>query len=469
MKYFTQKLVAITLIVIALIGCKKDDPSIEVSNLVLDKEQITLTEGGTEQLTATVLPEEATDKTITWTSSDETIATVDDKGEVTAVKAGTATITVTTKDGNKKATCTITVNQPPKITMTTTKAIGEKIELLINAEATDQAGVWIDLNNNGKKDDGEAVTTFDDKKRVSYIIGAQTITIYGKITYLFCVSNQLNELDVSKNTALTYLYCGINQLTELDISQNTALEELKCFVNQLTQLDVTKNTKLEKLHCSNNQLQQLDVSKNIELKVLQCYYNQLQKLDVTKNIKLTFLSCVKNQLQNLDVSKNTALTDLSCGENQLSELDISKNTALTYLYCNFNQLSELDISKNTALTYLSCGGNQLSELDISKNTALEKLYCYSNQLTQLDISKNKALHLLWCYFNDKLTKLNVANGNNKNFKNPYGDNPAFNATNCPKLTCIKVDNGFDPAGQTGKKEWKKDATASWHNDGTDCP
>ncbi len=427
MKHFSQKLVAITLIVIALTGCKKDDPSIEVSNIVLDKEQIALGEGGTEQLTATVLPEEATDKTVTWTSSDETIATVDDKGEVTAVKAGTATITVTTKDGGKTATCKVTV-VVPSMTFTTTKAIGEKIELQINAEAADQAGVWIDLNNNGKKDDGEAVTTFDDKKRVSYIIGAQTITIYGKITNLNCYFNQLTQLDISKNTALTYLSCYSNQLTELDISQNTALEELDCSSNQLTQLDISKNT------------------------------------------ALTYLDCNFNQLTQLDISKNTALTYLCCGGNQLTQLDISKNTALTYLYCNFNQLTQLDISKNTALTYLSCGGNQLTQLDISKNTALTDLYCNSNQLTQLDISKNTALHFLWCFSNDKLTKLNVANGNNSNFKFPYGDNPAFAATNCPKLTCIKVDKGFDPSGQTGTgKKWKKDATASWHNDGTDCP
>ncbi len=65
--------------------------------------------GANETLTATVAPTNATDKTVTYKSSDATIASVDSKGKVTGVKAGTADITVTTKDGSKTAKCTVTV------------------------------------------------------------------------------------------------------------------------------------------------------------------------------------------------------------------------------------------------------------------------------------------------------------------------------------------------------------------------
>lgn len=69
--------------------------------------------GGTETLTATVAPENAMDMTIVWSTSDESMATVSDAGVVTAVAAGTTTITATSNDDNTKfATCAVTVNNP---------------------------------------------------------------------------------------------------------------------------------------------------------------------------------------------------------------------------------------------------------------------------------------------------------------------------------------------------------------------
>ena len=79
-----------------------------VESVTLDKTSVELTEGDEVTLTATVNPANATNKNVTWTSSDNAVATVAN-GKVTAVKAGTATITVTTEDGNKTATCTVTV------------------------------------------------------------------------------------------------------------------------------------------------------------------------------------------------------------------------------------------------------------------------------------------------------------------------------------------------------------------------
>ena len=79
-----------------------------VESVTLDNTSVELTEGAETTLTATVNPSNATNKNVTWTSSDSNVATVAN-GKVTAVKAGTATITVKTEDGNKTATCTVTV------------------------------------------------------------------------------------------------------------------------------------------------------------------------------------------------------------------------------------------------------------------------------------------------------------------------------------------------------------------------
>ena len=98
-------------------NCTVTVEAIPVTGVSLDKAELSLTTDGTAQLTATVKPENATDQSVTWTSSDTDIATVSDTGLVTAVAPGTATITVTTTDGEKTAACTVTVKaeepEPP--------------------------------------------------------------------------------------------------------------------------------------------------------------------------------------------------------------------------------------------------------------------------------------------------------------------------------------------------------------------
>lgn len=83
--------------------------TVSVTGVNLDKTTATLVSGGKVTLAATVLPTNATNKKVTWSSSDSGVATVSAAGEVTAIKDGTATITATTVDGSKKATCEVTV------------------------------------------------------------------------------------------------------------------------------------------------------------------------------------------------------------------------------------------------------------------------------------------------------------------------------------------------------------------------
>ena len=90
--------------------------TVSVTGVSLDKTELSLTVGDTETLTATVAPDNATDKTVTWTSSNSTVATVDQNGVVTAVARGTAVITATAADGSgASASCTVTVSSylPP--------------------------------------------------------------------------------------------------------------------------------------------------------------------------------------------------------------------------------------------------------------------------------------------------------------------------------------------------------------------
>lgn len=82
---------------------------VAVSGASLDKTTLTLAKWESEQLTATITPEDAEDKTVTWSSNNESVAVVDASGYVTATGPGVAVITVTTVDGGHTATCEITV------------------------------------------------------------------------------------------------------------------------------------------------------------------------------------------------------------------------------------------------------------------------------------------------------------------------------------------------------------------------
>lgn len=85
------------------------DPT-KVAAVTLNKPATTLTVGASERLTATISPDTAVNKNVIWASRNTSVATVDAAGTVTAVSAGTAVITVTTEDGGKTASCTVTVN-----------------------------------------------------------------------------------------------------------------------------------------------------------------------------------------------------------------------------------------------------------------------------------------------------------------------------------------------------------------------
>ena len=95
---------------------------IEVTGVTLDKSTLSLEVGATGNLVATVEPSNASYKAVKFTSSDDKVATVDNEGKVTAVKAGTADITVESlMDGSKTAKCALTVTAPTTTTTTTAK------------------------------------------------------------------------------------------------------------------------------------------------------------------------------------------------------------------------------------------------------------------------------------------------------------------------------------------------------------
>ena len=166
-----------------------------VASVVLDQAELTLTVEETATLVATVLPEDATDKSVTWTSDNEEVATVVD-GVVTAVSAGTATITVTTVDGNLTATCEVTVVTPVVAVTSVTLDLTELtltvpetailVATVLPEDATDKSVTWAS--------DNEDVATVVDGVVTAVAAGTATITVTtvdGNLTATCAVTVQL--------------------------------------------------------------------------------------------------------------------------------------------------------------------------------------------------------------------------------------------------------------------------------------
>ena len=147
---------------------------VPVTSVTLDKESITLTKGESITLVATVKPDGATYKALSWTSSDSKVASVDSKGRVTAIANGNATITV--KADDQQATCIVTVTVPiqsitlNKSELTLTKGQSETLVATLKPEDTsDNTVTWSSSNR--------TVATVESNGKVTAVGGGKaTIT-----------------------------------------------------------------------------------------------------------------------------------------------------------------------------------------------------------------------------------------------------------------------------------------------------
>ena len=143
--------------------------AVNVTEVTLDKTELTLTEGETETLTATVKPDNADNKKVTWSSDRTEVATVDGAGKVTAVKPGEAVITVTTEDGGKTASCKVTVKA--KVVGVTDVTL-DKTELTLTEGETETLTATVRPDNA----DNRKVTWSSDKTEIATVDGAGKVT-----------------------------------------------------------------------------------------------------------------------------------------------------------------------------------------------------------------------------------------------------------------------------------------------------
>ena len=173
---------------------------VAVTGVSLNKTAITINVGDTETLVAAVAPNNATNKNVTWDCNEKQIATVDD-GVVTALKAGDAVITVTTEDGGKSATCTVTVTEPlPDDSIVTYAHKGEE----------SAAFEWKDTNASGAKVEYKLSTDSSykqiDKELVRQITAstarADILGLKGGAKYDFRITSSNNKVASAKEVEI---------------------------------------------------------------------------------------------------------------------------------------------------------------------------------------------------------------------------------------------------------------------------
>ena len=369
---YAAKLAFVALLLLP-VACTKDppeDPVVSVTGVTLNLPSTSLSIGKTLTLEATIEPEDADNKTVTWSTGNEQVATVNSAGEVTAVAPGTAVITATTNDGKFTASCTVTVAAPGVITMTTQKP---------------EVEIWVDLPLSVGSDNF-TIDWGDGKKNNlndAYFISEHTYEQVVSLCFSYNYSEAFEHRITITGDNIVRLDCSQNQLTALDVSRYPYLKHLNCWLNQLVSLDVSKNIALENLNVRDNSLTSLDVSKNTALEVLIIGGTALTSLDVSHNTELRLLNCKDAQITNLDVSKNTALTSLNCRNNELISLDVSNNNELLILACGGNQLTA------AALNDLFETLPFVPELILSENTSGQPTWVYFTGW--LDISDNPGI------------------------------------------------------------------------------
>lgn len=158
-----------------------DEKEIESESISLNKNSLDLLEEKSEKLIATIKPDDATNKKIIWSSSDEAIAKVDENGNVTAIKEGKATITAKIENTNLTATCTVNVKKPIEenknnAILSISLVNGATKEYDVSMEEVDKFINWFEEKSNGK-----GPSTYSFNKKISPYKSVKEYIVHDKI------------------------------------------------------------------------------------------------------------------------------------------------------------------------------------------------------------------------------------------------------------------------------------------------
>jgi uncharacterized protein YjdB len=391
--------------------------AIAVSGIRLNHNEYDLIEGEKYQLQAEILPINATNKNIIWTSSNTDIVSVIN-GEISGLKSGEANVIATTEDGGFSASCKVIVSK--RIIPIENINITNSISTLLVGNSYKLEYEILPLNASNKdiswSSENEEIISVDQEGNITaHKVGETVINVKSK---LGSVSTNINikvvekiefndekfkaaliekgvdknndgEIDTDEALLTQRLYLYGKEITDASGIENfTNLTYLYMGNNKLTSLDVTKLTKLTYLNIYYNKISSIDLSQNTNLEEISAFRAGLQSLDITNCIKIKILDIYRNNVTSIDLSNNTELTDLNFGENKITNIDLSTNIKLrniNFKYCN---LSSLDVSMCKSLIAINCTGNpNLKKIYVNSKDYAEAVIGYKKDPTAVWVEK----------------------------------------------------------------------------------
>jgi uncharacterized protein YjdB len=302
--------------------------TVPVTGVTLNKTSITLNEGQSERLTATVTPANATNKAVTWSSSNASVATVDGNGNVTGVKAGSVVITVKTADGNKTATCQVTVKAVTvpvsgvtlnKTSITLNEGQSESLTATVTpANATNKAVTWSSSN--------ASVATVDGNGKVIAVKAGSTVitvkTADGNKTAT-CQVTVVAAAEDPDSAPLTFVGAYLARMNGLSSVTVSELGQGETSVKPMIKLVFNQNVVNDTVWNHNRQCISLQDSSGAKVRVMVFRISDKTNPDESTNIFVTPL----NELQRGGVYKLVVSPELKAKDGQALGETASQVTA----------------------------------------------------------------------------------------------------------------------------------------------
>lgn len=271
---------------------------------------------------------------------------------------------------------------------------------ITNSQASSIYQITIEAPDNWEVGSSIGFWDFETRfsNRISNLAGVEA---FPNLLRINLMGQNLDSINISKNTKLKSFGANFNTFKKLDTSNNPDLEFLSIDSNEVTPiLDFSNNPKIKMLSTPMCSIEgfigpggHYDISNMSDLEFLDLYDNRLTSVDISNNTKLKEIRINwGNTISTIDFSNNPLLETVLANSSGLEgELDVSNLLELKYLNVGYNKINSLDVSNNIKLEYLDINQNQIEGvIDVSNCTNLLEFYAnFGNNISCIKVNQEQ--------------------------------------------------------------------------------